>query len=145
MTASTPPHILTLVNDDEHDDEVPLFWTSAELACPHQPPTALMSCAAGERCGCPDPTDAQTDEWGRGDDRCPASATGRHSSWEGEWYRPKAECWPVHHADHLDRAAMELRLGTGRHEVWPICEDGDRLGLLLADPAVSAAKQKAMR
>lgn len=139
----TPPHILTLVNDDEHDDDMPLAWTSATLACPYDPPRADVPCAVLDRCGCP----VIPAEEFQGGGPCPASPDGRHAygEWDDHPQCPKAECWAAHHAEGLDDVARGLPLGPGRHEVWPVCEDGGLLGLLLRDPDVSAAAMAAAR
>lgn len=129
--------MLTLVNDEDHDPEMPMFWTTATLTCPHQPPSPSMPCAVhGGRCGCPPGTDEQTDGWGYGSGPCPESATGEHVYFDGLPLMPQAECWAVHHADGLDDAAFGLPLGPGVHEVWPRSVDG-RIELCLTAPVAS--------
>jgi hypothetical protein len=132
------PHLLTLANDEDHDPDMPMSWTSATLTCPHQPPFPAMPCAVhGGRCGCPPGTDEQTDDWGGGRGPCPTSPTGEHVYFEGEPLAPQAECWAVHHAEGLEDAARNLSVGPGSHEVWPRHIDGC-IELWLTHPEAAA-------
>ena len=134
---STPPHILTLTNDDKHDPDMPLAWTSATLACPYDPPRADVPCAVIDRCGCP------TAEEHAGKGPCPVAPDGQHTyeEWDDQPVCPRAKCWAVHHAEGLDAAATGLPLGPGAHRVWPVCEDGGLLTLLLSDPDEARAAE----
>lgn len=115
------PHalILSTYSGEPYDGEDAKYWDNAELRCPYDPPSELMPCAVWDRCGCkPKPSQVV-----RG--RCPHSSTGWH--WiddEGEPNRPRAECWPTHHAEGLDDAAFELDLPPGTYLVRTFYEEG---------------------
>lgn len=122
-----PPHVLTLTARSGHRASVehPHRWDHAGIACPCQPPSALMPCAVWSPCGCP-PSELDGGQLGL----CRNSETGEHRYFDGEPGRPTAECFAVQWDDELPGAASDLDLPVGIYLVHPYWDDGLRLRLV---------------
>jgi hypothetical protein len=131
------PHILTLASWNNYDGEDFGCWDYAEITCPYQPATVLMSCASWEPCGCAPGFVGELDfhdafihheDW-----PCSASPSGMHRYVEGEPHRPMAVCWTQDWDDSIEQTAFELGLPAGTYLVHPWW-DGDAIGFDLVDP-----------
>lgn len=129
---STPPelaHTLILSTADTRPGTAGTgpYWDTAELICPHQPPTELMPCAAQTPCGC-HPT---ADLCAHPDALWPRS----HHPVGGVMCRPVAECMTANRP--VEDAADELGLPPGRWSVRPSWDGQLRLEIAPARRALT--------